>query len=230
MGLRTRVSSPGLRMQMGASVLAAARAVDTTHVAAKLAAFESAHREYTAAQAVVDAGEAELRTAQQRLAERGAIHDDAIEALAVARASAGQRTNPFDAFGAPAPRTLMRLPIDEEVREARRLVAAVLRAKDTEKGAHGAAKAVDKAARAIEQALVPIAKLQDSVRDARRTRDAVGQGWESALAALKRGARSAADDGAPNLYATLFPAKKVRAPRKKAEPVAPAPEAGSSAA
>src|ERR1700687_1250166 len=66
------------------------------------------------------------------------------------------------------------------------------------------AHAADKAARAVEQALAPIDKLQAAVREARHTRDAVAQTWESSLAALKRGARSGGDDGAPQLYATLF--------------------------
>ncbi len=67
-------------------------------------------------------------------------------------------------------------------------------------------------------------KLQASVRDARRTRDAVAQGWESALAALKRGARAAADDGAPQLYATLFaPAGRSASKSSKPAPVAPPP-------
>ena len=57
---------------------------------------------------------------------------------------------------------------------------------------------------AVEEALAPIAKLEKTVADARRTRDAIAKVWESALAALRRGARSAADDGAPDLYPTLF--------------------------
>lgn len=229
MGVRTRVNGSGLRVQLGASVLAAARAVNTTPIAARLATFESVHREYVTAQAAVEAAEGELRTAQERLGERGAVHDDAIEALAVALVSAGQpRGNPFDAFGSPAPGTLMRLPFPEEVQATRKLVAAILRGKDAEKGTLEAAKLLDKSARAVEQALVPIAKLNDDVRNARRTRDAVGQGWESALAALKRGARAAADEGAPNLYPTLFPTK-VRAAAKKTEPAAPAPDAAPAA-
>ena len=67
-----------------------------------------------------------------------------------------------------------------------------------------AAQALEKAAGAVEQALIPLEKFQAVVRDTRHTRDAVAQSWESTLAALKRGARAAADDGAPQLYATLF--------------------------
>jgi hypothetical protein len=68
-----------------------------------------------------------------------------------------------------------------------------------------AAGAADKAARDLDDALVPMAKLQDNARDARRTRNAVGQTWEAAITALRRVARAAADEGAPDLYTTLFP-------------------------
>jgi hypothetical protein len=37
------------------------------------------------------------------------------------------------------------------------------------------------------------------VQEARATRAAIAQNWETALAALKRGARAAADDGATDL-------------------------------
>ncbi len=48
--------------------------------------------------------------------------------------------------------------------------------------------------------------------------------WATALAALKRGARAAADDGAPTLYAALFdrPGRSNgKASRSKPEPVPP---------
>jgi hypothetical protein len=84
--------------------------------------------------------------------------------------------------------------------------------------------------RLAEWALAPVAQLQDTVRDARRTRDAVAQGWESALAALKRGARAAADEGAPDLYPTLFPpviraVMKSKTPEEQAPPVRATPAA-----
>ena len=44
----------------------------------------------------------------------------------------------------------------------------------------------------MEKALIPIAKLQDHVRDTRRARDAVGPTWELTFAALKYAARAAA--------------------------------------
>jgi hypothetical protein len=59
----------------------------------------------------------------------------------------------------------------------------------------------------------------------------LGQGWESALAALRRGARAAADEGAPDLYATLFPpvaravTTKSKAPEEEVPAVSQTPTA-----
>jgi hypothetical protein len=207
MARRITKGSPGMRLQLGASVLSAARAVDTSLVKDRLARFERVHRTYVTAQRRVDAAETALRAAQARLAECDAIQDEAVEILARALVADGQpRGNPFDTFGAPAPGTLMRLPFTEETEAVHRLVAAIQRSKGASPATLEAAQAGDKAAAAVAQAMAPVEKLQEGVRDARRTRDAVAQGWESALAALRRGARAAADEGAPDLYPTLFPA------------------------
>jgi len=225
-------TSPGTRLQLGASVLAAARAVDTSAVKARLRRFEQAHRSYVSAQRKVDAAESQLRAVQARLAELDAVQDDAVEQLAVALCTDGQpRANPFDAFGAPAPGTLTRLPFPEAAAGVHQLVAAVLRGKGTSERTTQAAQAADKAAHAMEQALAPVEKLQDNVRNARRTRDAVGQTWESALAGLRRGAVAAIDEGAPDLHATLFPpvtrAAKTKVPQEAAptDPPAATPNA-----
>jgi hypothetical protein len=206
MAVRMKRTSPGTRLQVGASVLSAARAVDTRLVKARLGRFERVHQQYVNAQRKVDVAESQLRTVQARLAECDAVQDEAVETLARALVADGQpRGNPFDVFGAPAPGTLTRLPFAEEAQAVHQLVAVVQRSKTVSKATIQAAQAADKAARVVEQALAPVAKLQESVRDARRMRDAVGQGWESALAALRRGTRAAADEGAPELDATLFP-------------------------
>jgi hypothetical protein len=230
MAAQMKKTSPGTRLQLGASILAAARAVDTRVVKDRLRRFEQAHRSYVGAQRKVDAAESQMRAAQAGLAELDAAQDDAVETLARALVADGQpRGNPFADFDAPAPGTLMRLSFPEEAAAVHQLVAAVLRSKGASEVTTQAAQAADKAARAVEQALAPVAKLQDNVRDARRTRDAVGQAWESALAALRRGARAAADEGAPDLYATLFPpvtrtTTKMKAPEEvvPTEPQTPA--------
>jgi hypothetical protein len=83
----------------------------------------------------------------------------------------------------------MRRPIGEEGATIHQLVAAVLRAKDLSDGTKKAAQAADKAEQDVEKA---------SMRDARRTRDAVAQRWEAALGVLRH-AIAAADEGAPEL-------------------------------
>lgn len=236
MAVRLKKTSAGTRLQVGASVLAAARAVDTTAVKERLRRFEQAHKSYVGAQKKVDAAESQLRALQVRLAELDTVQDEAVEALACALVNDGQpRGNPFDAFGALAPGTLKRLPFPEAAAAVHQLVATVLRGKGVSEATTKAAQAAEKAAQTLEKDLAPVAKLEDSVRDARRMRDAVGQTWESALAALRRGARAAADDGAPDLYPTLFPpvvraASKVKAAEETMTSEAPAPAGTSNAA
>ena len=236
MGRPIKKGSPGIRLELGASVLSAARAVDTRLVKDRLDRFAGVHRTYVNAQRKVDAAEAQLRAAQAHLAECDAIQDEAVETLARALVADGQpRGNPFDAFGAPAPGTLTRLAFAEEAAAVHQLVAAVQRSKDISKATIQAAQAAEKAANIVEEELAPVEKLQETVRDARRTRDAVGQGWESALAALRRGARAAADEGAPDLYATLFPpvarpVAKSKAPGEQAPTVPQTPTETPTAA
>ena len=227
-----RKNGSGTRLQIGAGVLSAARAIDTRLVKGRLGRFERAHRAYVAAQRKVDAAESQLRSAQARLAECDAVQDEAVETLARALVADGQpRGNPFEAFGAPAPGTLTRLVFAEEAEAVHALVAAAQRSKGVSKATLQAAQTADKAARVVVQALAPVAKLQYTARQhARRTRDAVAQGWESTLAALKRGARAAADEGAPDLYPTLFlpvirAITKSKTPKEQAPPVTATPAA-----
>lgn len=195
----------GSRLQIGAAILAAAKAVDTHLVKARLAAFTSAHRSYAEAQHKVDAAEAQLHVAQAKLGECDVAQDETLETLARSLIFDGQsRTSPFAAFGALTPSKTMSLPIADKAKAVHQLVAAVQRSKGVIKTTLQATQAAEKAATALDQALVPVEKLQAVVRDTRHTRDAVAQGWESTLAALKRGARAAADDGAQQLYATLI--------------------------
>jgi len=193
------------RLQIGAAIFAAAKAVDTRLVKARLAAFEGAHRSYADAQQKVDAAEAQLRAAQAKLGQCDITQNETLEALARSLIFDGQpRANPFAAFGPLIPSKAMHLPIADNSQAVHQLVAAVQRSKDVSNTSMQAAQAAEKAANALEQALVPVGKFQALVRDTRHTRDAVAPAWESTRAALKRGARAAADDGAPQLYATLF--------------------------
>ncbi len=85
--------------------------------------------------------------------------------------------------------------------------------------------AAEKAAKAVTTALAAVAPALKATDGARSRRDALVQPWETAFAALKRGARAAEDDGAKGLFAALFESTAtVRKPTKK-KPVAPPPVA-----
>jgi hypothetical protein len=174
----------------------------------------------------VDAAESQLRRAQARLEQYEAVQGAALDVLAGSLVADGHPlSKPFEAFDAPTRSAIGRLGFAEQAKAVHQLVAAIQRTKTVGKATLQTAGTADKAARALEQALVPLAKLQDTIRDARRTRDAVGQGWTSALAALKRGARAALDEGAPDLYPTLFPpVTRAASKGKQAEGTAPEPK------
>lgn len=72
----------GGRLQTAAAIFAAARAVDTRLVKARLAAFEQAHRGYADAQNKVDAAETQLRGAQVKLGECDFALNEVIKTLA----------------------------------------------------------------------------------------------------------------------------------------------------
>jgi hypothetical protein len=223
-------STVSSQLNAGASILAAARTIDTRLVKARLAAFERAQRTYSAAHDKVSAAEAALDAVTARLGELDADQDDAVDALARALIAEGQpRSNPFHDFSPLAPGKLMAQRNGDGAKAVHQLVTAVQRAKGITKPTLQAAQAAERAARALEQHLVQMEKVQETVREARHTRDAVAQGWVTELAAFKRGARAAADDGAPHLYTTLFD-RPARTNGKSAKPApepppAPAPSA-----
>ncbi len=201
----TSAGSPGARLRLGGAVLAAAKSVNTRPVRARLGAFDRVQRAYAAAQTKVDAAEAALHAAQAKVAQRDREQDEAVDGLARALIAEGQsRAKPFAGCGGPTPAALMRLPVAEEARQIHVLVTALQRNAGLSKAAQQACDAADKAARAVEKALAPIEALQAALSQARQARDALVQTWEKALAALKRGARAAIDDGEPYLYTTLF--------------------------
>lgn len=228
MAVRLTRSGSGSRLQFGASVLAAARSIDTAPVKERLQRFAQAQRSYVNAQKKVDGAEAQLTAAEARIAELDAVQDEAVDDLARTLIHDGQPigANAFAAFGAPTLGALKRLPFDEEATAIHQLVAAVLRSKGVSEATTKAAQAADKAASAVEQAFGPIGKLEDTVREARRMRDGVGQAWESALAALRRMAQAVAAEGAPDLYARLFP-PVTRTGTKRKPPEAPAGESST---
>jgi hypothetical protein len=223
-------TSAGQRLEAGASILAAARLTDTRLVKDRLATFARTQRAYTDAQHKVGVVERQLAAAQRRVSECEATQGEAVEMLARALVSDGQpRGNPFAGFGAPSPYAITRLPVAEGVKALAALLGAVRRNKTVSKATLQTTRDVEKLMRATEQAHAPIDKLTAALHEARRARDAVGANWDAALGALKRGARAATDDGAPQLYAVLFE-RATRPNRKNGKraplpPPAPAPPA-----
>ena len=89
----------------------------------------------------------------------------------------------------------MHLPPAQEAQQIHALVIALQRNPGLSKATQEALDAADKAARAVEKALAPIEGVQEALREARQSRDALAPTWDKALAALRRGARAAIDDG-----------------------------------
>ena len=208
-------NAPASRVEVGNTVLEAAAASDTAPVKARLAAFEKAHRAYLAAQAQVTKADEAVRKCQAAVAESDVTQDEAVNALAGALAGDGlNRTNPFKAFGFDAPSKLVNYGYAREAKEARRLTATVRKKAGSSVATLRALQKLEKAADAVVKALEPLTKLEDARRAAISRRDAVGLTWETTFAALKRGARAAADDGATMLFTALF--DRPRAPKKPA--------------
>lgn len=210
------------RLDTGAAILAAAQLVDVTLVKARLGTFADAQRCYAEAQQHVDAAGAALREGQIRLARRDAEQDEAVEGLARVLVNGGQpRTNPFAAFGTAAPSVVKHMSSEAKTQAVHQLVAAVQREKPIAKATLHAAQAADQSAERLTAALLAVEKLEQAVNNVRHARDGIEQTWQTALAALKRGARAAADDGAPGLYMALF--GHTTRSHKKTAPPAPAP-------
>jgi hypothetical protein len=237
--LRTGLYPIG-RLENGAAILTAAAGIDVSLVRKRLDAFGRAHRAYTSAQAAVEAAEAQVRGRQSILAQRDAAQDAAVEELVRALLIDGRpRANPFAAYGVAAPSVVKQLNFGEKSKAIHTL-ANTLRADATvSKATQRAAQGAEKAARRMEVDLISFEELQGNLRTAREKREAVGETWDNALTALKRGARAAADEGAPGLYNSLFgrltqaKTKPDNKPENKAEntpaPPTPAPPAVNAA-
>ena len=221
-------TSPGARVDAGDDVLAAAAALPTKPIAARLARFKAAHAAYSAAEGAATRAEAALGAQQEKVGDADVVQDEAVLALASALAGAGlARTNPFKPLGFAAPSTITVLGYAKEAKEVLRL-AKVVRGKKALATAHGKAAAAAKAATKVQRTLAPIKKLEKKAGTARARRDALAQPWATAFAALKRGARAAEDDGAVGLYAALFvrPAGRDGTARDESPPAPPATPPG----
>jgi hypothetical protein len=130
--------------------------------------------------------------------------------------------NSFKAFGAASTGALMRMQPADVVKTLPPLIGGLRRSKALGKATLQMLPGAEKTIRGMDQALADMEARRTVVQEARATGAAIAQNWETALAALKRGARAAADDGAPTLYAILFD-RPERPSSKAAKTPPPAP-------
>jgi hypothetical protein len=229
MATLTGGSGSGTRVAAGALVLARAKQQDTKTVKDRLAAFAAAHAKYAAAEAKVSAADDALGAAQQKVADADVTQDDAVEALAKALVGDGhKRDNPFKQLGYPSPSVVAKQGYGDEAKTVTALAAKVAKTKGLSKTSLAAADAAKRAAAGVTKLLPARDAAEAARKKAQTARDALAQPWETAFAALKRGAKAAADEGAPALFQALFassaPAHK-RAPKRPPSPPAPPPVA-----
>ena len=211
--------SPGQRIVCGDQVLCAVDAVDTSAIAGRVASFRKAHLLYSAAEmAVRKAGQA-LRTQQEVVFVADVALNVAVDLLAsVLPADGFPRQNPFRVFGAPSPSALKTMGMAGGANEVLALERAVLMKSSISPKSADAARAAGDAARKVQAALKPLAKLQKARVNAMARRDALAPGWGKALASLKLAAMAADDEGHTGLFAALFdrpaPAKKRSASKR----------------
>ena len=215
--------APHSRIAAGAAIVEAAKTIVTKPIKNKLDAFQKAHREYEAAELIVEKADATVHSAEAAVGILDDAQDEAVNDLAAALiGDRYPRVHPFKAFGVEAPSILVNLGYAVEAKKVKALAVKVIAKKGLSPKSIAAAKAAQKAAIAVEQGLVPIAKLKALVAAARSRRDALGQPWETTLAALKRAARTAEDDGAKGVYSVLFESTAKPVKKKKVVPP-PAP-------
>jgi hypothetical protein len=218
-------SAPGSRVAMGNAVLAAtkaAKAIATSTVKARLAAFARVHREYLAVEVKVNKAEEVLRAQQTKLGDADARQDEATEALAEALIKEGQpRTNPFKPLGFPAPSAILKMGGTAEAQVLLKLAKRAAGPRDTPRGVVSAARAAARGAQSVLKAAAPLDRLMEAHHAALGHRDAIAEKWEKNFAALKNSARAAADEGATEIYDVLFgafsPRRAAARPRRVAQ-------------
>ncbi len=219
------------QLDAGASILAAAQTVDTRLIKASLSVFAAVQREYKTAHDKVQAAGNSVGVAQMRLGELDVEQSATVDAVARALIAEGRpRGNPFRDLLPLGPGRLVALPAAEEAKTIHQLVQALRQAKGIGKPTLAAAQAAEKAALAVERQVAEIDKLQSALRAARNARAPIAQKWATALAGLKRWARAASEDGAPQVHSVLFdrpnrPRTKTSKPGPTPTPPAPVPPA-----
>jgi hypothetical protein len=208
-------STPGGRIDVGNAVMEAGKNADTRPVKGRFAVFTKNHRAYLRAEALVERHRARVAAQQATVGELDVIQDEAVDPLASALAGDGQnRTNPFKALGAPAPSVPKSQGYGAEAVTLLALCKKVRKLKGLSKASLRAVAAAERAARAVQAALEPIAALKKAEAAALQARDALAQPWETSFAALKRACRTAEDDGAHGLFAALFQPPADAAPKR----------------
>ncbi len=193
------------RIEVGDAVFAAAETTDTKLVAKRLSTFRKAHDVLKKATDALNAAEEKVREAEQVVAEADTVQDGSIDVLANALIGIGQpRTQPFKGLSSVSPSKMQVMGYAKEAKALLALVGKVRKRKGLTPTVTAACKESERTAKAVIDALEPVDKLRKAESAARTRRNALTQSWETAYAALKRGAKSAEDDGAVGLFDTLF--------------------------
>jgi hypothetical protein len=214
------------RVTAGDSLIEAATTHDTGRVKARLTQFAGAHRALVKAQTALDAAERALGARRAIVAERDVDQDDSVDRVASALVGDGlPRVNPFKGLSTHTPTKLKTLGYAAEAKALTALVSKARRRKGLSPKTLATLTGAEKAARAIATALDAVGPAMKAIDGARSRRDALVQPWETAFAALKRGARAAEDDGSKGLFAALFEstAAAKRPAKKPKKPAAPPP-------
>ncbi|WP_157068984.1 hypothetical protein [Sandaracinus amylolyticus] len=188
-----------------------AKATPTTPVKKRLDAFAKLQRELSKAHAGAQKAIASHTAQERKVGEADDAQDAGVEALASALVGAGApRAKPFQGYSDLTPAALAKLPQEKQARAVIALAGKC--AKHPDARVKKAAAAARAAAEKVLAAIAPLTGLERAKASAIAARDAIGTRWEKAFSAVKRGAKSAEDDGAPGLHAALF---EVEAPPRK---------------
>lgn len=209
------------RLASGEAVIAAASALDTRPIAAKLAQFRKAHASLSKANAALAAAEQRLVEAQRDVADFDNDQDAAVGALAASLVALGQpRINPFRKLSKYAPARMQQIGYDLEAKALLELSARARKLDGVTDEVQSATREAERCARALLAAVAVAERAAERAAAARDRRDALCQPWETALAGLRRAARAQDQNGASGIFDALFRPTTRRAksvPPKRAE-------------
>ncbi len=206
MATLTAKQHPGSRRDTGNDLLARAKSASVSAVKDRLQAFSKAHAAFLKADDAVQAADRAAITAQAKLGEADAVHDECVESLAKAAIGEGaNRTSPFKAWKGPTTTELKAGAAVPSAKASKRLAGAITKDKTAGKQTKGAAVLLDKAAAGVITAAGPLEAALEKRRVAIAARDGLASAWEKTFAVLKRGARAASDDSKnAGLFDALF--------------------------